>query len=363
MKNSGDSPQSAWQNGLVLALLAWLAAGLAYNRTFVEIIPPGDFGPAYDASPLTAMALAPIASLPQRPVAQAVFAACMFCLLLAIGLFARAMGLSFGTAAPLGIMVIVGFQFAPTILDLRHGQLDVFLLALLCVAYQLDKHDRPYRMAAAIAVGGVIHVWMLGLLFYLLLSRRPLAFLFGIVAFAAGVALVAIDVTWRHPWLVMQTALGYLRPLVAGGTDNQSILGAAAALFPPDSYSPLALYSTAAAGFAAIVVAMGFAGRSFSVPGGSRARLMIGLTTISLLLVLPCGKQTYFILLLPALWTLLTDEFSSAVRAGALAVYALLATTLSASLMPFMYLIAAVALWGVLLLAMAQADQRIVEVI
>jgi hypothetical protein len=361
MNHPADSATpTAWQSGLVLALLAWLAAGLAYNRTFVEIIPPGDYGAAYDASPLTTMALGPLSRLPQRQVAEIVFAAGVVFLLVGIGLFARGMGLSLGAAAPLGIMVIVGFQFAPTILDFRHGQLDLPLLMLVCAAYQLDKHDRPYRMAAAVAVAAVIHVWMLGLLFYLLLSRRPLAFIFGLAAFAAGVAAVAADATWRHPWLFAQTVRGFLRPEIARGAANQSLLGVAAALFSSDS---LGLYAAAALGFAAVVGALAFASRWKPAAGSNRARLLIGLAIISLTLVLPYGRQAYFILLLPVLWTLLIDDFSPGVRAGAVAVYALLATTFSASLTPFMYVIAAAALWGVLLLAIAQSDQRVVEAI
>jgi hypothetical protein len=363
MSSPGDSGQSAWQNGLVLALLAWLTVGLAYNRTFVEVIPPGNFGAAYDASPLEAMALGPVTKLPQRAVAETIFAVCVACLLLAVGLHARSMGMSLDTAAPLGIMLIVGFQFAPTIFAFRHGQLDLPLLMLVCAVYQLDKHDRPYRMAAAVAVAAMIHVWMLGLLLYLLLSRRPLAFAFGLAAFCGSVALVAADASWHNLPLFGQTAIGYLRPETVQGAPNQSILGLVVALLASVPGNPLLLYGATAVGYVVILCAIAFASRQIPINGSGKARLLIGVATVSLLLVLPFGKRTCFVLLLPGLWTLLTDNFSPVVRTGAVVVYALLATTLSASLTPFMYLIAAVALWAVLLLAISESDQRIIEAI
>ena len=106
----------------------------------------------YVYPPLIAIALRPITSLPLEEAAHLWFFVCIVSLLLSVGLFAHASGIALHDAAPLGIMLIIGFHYRPTALDFWHGQFNMPVLTLLCAAYLADSRNRPYSLATCVAV-------------------------------------------------------------------------------------------------------------------------------------------------------------------------------------------------------------------
>jgi hypothetical protein len=356
--------QSAWHNGLLLTLLAWMLAGWSYRQAVAPFSPVDGLFSAHDVPSLWALAPRPLPPISPRRMTDLWFCICLLCLLASAGFFAQSAGLSMLDAAPLGVILIVGFLFNPTLLDFRRGHFNLPLLALLCTAYLADSRDRPFRFAVCIAVAALIQTWMLALLLYLLPRRRRLAFLCGIALFCGLSGLLLASSGLRNIAAFPQTFVRLLRPVPLLGDANQSIVGVANYwLAPnPDAASPLdspiPMYTAIAVGFIAIVAGLWRACRRFPVAGGDHARLLLGLSTVSALLVLPAAKRTYFILLLPAVWTLLTIRLSPAVRLAVVAVFVVLTGSIAVSLTPWAFFIAAAVVWMALLGAIEHEYRR-----
>jgi hypothetical protein len=363
--------QSAWHNGLLLTLLAWMLAGWSYHQTLAPASPVDELYTAHNAPSLWALAPRPLPPISPRRMTDLWFAICLLCLLGSAGLFAQSAGLSLLDAAPLGVILIVGFLFVPTLLDFRRGHFNLPLLALLCTAYLADSRDRSYRLAVCIAAAALIQTWVLALLLYLLPRRRPLAFVCGVALFCGLSALLLASAGLRNVAAFPQTFVRLLRPAplpgdASGGSAfaNQSIVGLANYWLAPNADaaspldSPVPMYTAIVVGFIIIIGGLWLACRRFPVAGGDHARLLLGLATVSALLVLPVGKRTYFILLLPALWTLLTLRLSPAIRLAAIAVLVILTSAVVATLTPWAFFIAAVVVWVALVGAIEQELRR-----
>jgi hypothetical protein len=364
---------SSWRNGLLLALLVWLLTWLLYSQTFNSTMTPTDFHQVFSGGngqvypPPLALALRPLAKLPLDAAVHLWFFICVVSLLLSVGLFAKAAGIQLHDAAPLGIMLIVGFHFRPTALDFWQGQFVMPVLTLLCAAYLADSRDRPYSLAACIAVAAMIKPWMLGLLIYPLIRRKPLAFFWGLSLFAGVVGLFLVRQGWGN-WFSLPRAMGRLFIMdLPSGFQNQSILGFAQAHFAPNAGSPWmenpqAIYLFVAGGFVVLSLGLGIASRRAPSARGNHARLLLGMTVVSLLLALPVCPRCNFVLLLPAIWTLLTiDAVSTAARGAAILAYAIFTRPFTGheppgwmSILPSAFFLAAVLLWVVLLASIRQ---------
>jgi hypothetical protein len=350
---------SVWQNGLLVALLVWLLTSVAYNRGVIENNRADDAGQVSSPSPMREMLPRPWSPLSRSGVGQVRFLTCFVCLLVAVGLFVHAAGYSLGNAAPVGVILIAGIYFDPTALDFRRAPFELPLLALLCAAYFFDSHDRPFRMAVCLAFAGIIQVWMLALLLYPLARRKPLATVFGLAMFAGMLTLLLVGSGYRTPAAFVDA----LRALWSGSSisteGNQSIFGLAKNFLAPDPEAPLLMYAAVAVGFVVILSGLWYASGRVPIAGSDHARLVLGLTVVSLLLCVPVNKRSDFLLLLPALWTLLIGEkFSPFVLAIAIVSYAALADSELIARFEYIFFVAAVAIWAALLMAIGQVRRR-----
>ena len=346
---------SPWQNGLLVALLVWLLTGVAYNRGISGASRADKAAQVSNPSSLRALLPRPWSPFSREEVGLIRFAACMACLLVAAGLFVHAAGVSLENAAPVGVILITGIIFDPTVLDFRRAPFELPLLTLLCAAYFFDSHGRPFRMAACVAFAGLIQGWMLALLVYPLARRKPLATLFGLALFAGLLTLLLASAGFRTP----SAFVGALKVFWAGSAietaGNQSILGLARALLAPDPEAPLLMIAAVAVGFVLILSGLWFASGRVPEAGTDHARLVLGLVTVSLLLCVPVSRRSDFLLLLPAIWTLLIgDLFSPLARAIAIVVYAALADSEIVAGFDAIFFVAAAAVWAGLMLAIGQ---------
>jgi Glycosyltransferase family 87 len=371
---------SFWRNGLLLTLLAWLMTWLLYRQTTEAGFAAGEWQIAFDAAPLSALRL--LARLPRElilhlspaEITEIWFFICVVCLLASIGLFARAAGVRLHDAAPLGIMMIIAFHFRPTTLDIVQARCDLPVLLLLCAAYLADSRDQPYRLAACIVAAALIKPWLLGLLLYLLLRRKPLAVLWGIALFVGVMALLLAQAGWRHAAEIPPKLLPFSNLNLFNGYANQSIVGFATVHFAanPDAQpildTPILLYGVVGAGFAIVLGGLLFACRRVPAARTDHARLAFGLTILSLLMVLPLCERANLVLVLPLLWTLLISEsMPCAVRVAAVLVFAILTRSFLpshqplaafASLWPSAFFLAAAILWLALIAAIGHTTRR-----
>jgi hypothetical protein len=373
-------PITLWRNGLLLTLLAWLLTAVFYHQAFDSSARPQALREAFTAARLVAeskspsiypsldaLAMWPLDRLPLDVAIHLWFFLCVISLLFSIGLFALAAGIELHDAAPLGIMMIIGFRYYPTALDFWNGQFNLPVLALLCAAYLAGSRDRMYWLAACLAGAALMKPWMIGFFVYLLIRRRPLAFIWGIILYAGVAAALLAKAGW-HDWARLPGMMLHLPNLdLDYGFANQSILGFARVHFGinPDAEpwvdDPIVLYSVVAAGFLALLCGLWLACRRAPAARGDRARLLFGLVIVSLLLALPYCRPAYFVFLLPVFWTLLTaDGISGPVRAAGVAVYALFTQPFESphtlvtgwdTLAPSAFFFANVALWMVMLAA------------
>lgn len=379
----------------MLALLVWLLSTVLYQQTFDAGIHAGDFKRALDAAksladgqseyvsppgevgyvytPLVALALRPLAKAPVEQVIHLWFFVCVLSLLLSVGLYAKASGIALHEAAPLGIMLIAGFFYRPTSLDFSHGQFNLPVLALLCGAYLADSQNRPFVLATCIVAAALIKIWFLGLLFYLLVRRRPWAFAWGFLLFGicttALFSVVGASEALAYPQKIVQ----FLTQDAAYGFKNQSILGFARVHFGPNPDAtplrndPLILHGMVALGFLAVLAGLFYAHRREPGCPPQRLRLLMGLTVISLLLVLPFCERPYFVFLLPIFWTLLTsDTVPALARAAAVGIYVVFTFPFSTpgrslhswkSLTPSAFFLATALLWVVVVLLIMRRDE------
>jgi len=390
-------PLASWRNSLLLALLVWLLTWLLYTQTFQTGIRAGDLQSVFDASrhlqvgrsvyaaptgevrfvysPLVAFAMRPLAHLPVEEAVHIWFFFCVLSLLMSVFLFAKAAAIPLHDAAPLGIMLIIAFHYRPTTLDFNHGQFNMPVLALLCAAYLADNRNRPFSMATFIVFAALIKVWALGLLIYLLVRRKPLAFLWGFALFAGIVALLYAKTTWEHATEFPQAVLRFFSLDLAYGFGNQSILGFARVHFGPNPDAqpllddPVALYTVVGAGFLTLMWGFWLACRKAPTARPDRVRLIFSLAVVTLLLALPVCERPYFVLLLPVFWTLLTsDGIPNALRGATVLAYAIFTLPFSkpagmpdglASLIPSAFFAAAFLLWIVLIAAIRRRPTRV----
>ena len=333
---------------LVLLLLIFSLTGFLYHHVFDSSLHGGDFAMIFNAaralrkglseyaappgrvryvySPLVALALHPMTRMSVELAIHVWFFICILFVLSSIAFYARSAGIRLRDSGTLAVLFVVAFYFRPTTLEFLHGQFNTPMLALVSAAYLADRRGRFYLLASLLAIAGLIKIWLLGLLVYLLVRRVPRAFIWGVVFHLLCLAGLFAKVGWNEAAAFYRITTTFLHRENDFG--NQSILGFARIRFAPSLVadpivvSPLLLYLTVAIGFAALAYGLWFAYRVGKTKQPSQMRLMFGLTIASLLLGLPMCERPYFILLLPALWTLLTDDATPTVsRLAAVGIY------------------------------------------
>jgi hypothetical protein len=260
-------------------------------------------------------------------------------------------------------LLIVGVSVDPTILDMRRAPFELPLLTLLCAGYFAESRDQPYRFAACLSVAALIQSWMLALLLFLLARRRPLAFFFGLALFGGLLTLLMAGAGYRTP---AAFAAGLRSFWTGGAGGNQSIFGVTRALLAPDPDAPLLMIAADAVAFMLVLCGFWLATARVTTAGSEGARRLLGLATVSILLVKPVSRRSDFILLVPALWTLLIGEqkgISRLVRGTAIVIFAVLTSGVVNMTAVPVFFISGAALWTVLLLAAAQDNRQLVEAV
>jgi hypothetical protein len=359
-------PLTLWRNGLLLALLTWLLTSNLYKQTFaapdspptVPAIAVAGDAPPYSYPPLLALAIHPWDRFQLAHIAPVWFFICVICLVAAVFLFAKASGIELHNAPPLAVMLIVSFYFFPTGLDFARGLFNMPALALLSAAILFDAQDQPYRLVTALAAAALIRPWMAPLLFYPLIRRRPLAFLWGIILFLCVVGLLFARAGWTNLQSIQQAVIQMSQVEIVQGFNNQSVLGFARV---HSDNSSVILYTTVSIGFLLLLAGLWLLCRQAPRAKGDQSRLLFSLAVVSLLLAIPVCHRSDFVYVLPALWALLTsDAISTAVRAATVVVYAIFTQSFSAAvdgtadllrLTPSAYFLAAALLWFILILA------------
>jgi len=328
----------------------------------------------YVYPPLVALALEPFTQWPVATVVEGWFWVSIGLILLSIVLDAAAGGVRFGNAAGMGMMLVPAFYYRSMTVELNHGQFDLVILALVCAGAYAERRGRPVGFAAAIAVAALIKVWVLGMLVYLVIRRRWKSAALCMLFFVAGLAVLFGIVGFGEAEVFRQRLFEFVGKDDSYRYANMSIFGFARVHFTinhdaaPWVESKVALALFVGTGFAALTWGMWLALKRGATAQAPQARLILALTVVSLLLALPDCERPYLVLLLPAIWAMLTVEgISSVLRAATMGIYLLLTFNFAppahrahgiAAIVPSIPFLCMAGLWALLVAAVKQREAR-----
>jgi hypothetical protein len=264
----------------------------------------------YGYSPLLAYCLRPLTRLPFETADKLWVFSAILLLAASVGVYARAAGLRAKNAVAIGIMLLIGFRTAPSVVDLIVRNCNMLLLFMLCCIFYAESRERPYAQAAIIALAALFKFWMLGLLLYLAWRRRPAAALFGAGLFCAALTMLFVPCGFREMGVFFQLQSGYAAQKLGQVAVFFSIPGLGHMLFARniavrplfESHAAFSVFTVVLAGalllgFARVVV------RRSQIETGRRLELAFWVMTM--LLLLPNSELHYFALGLPVFWELL----------------------------------------------------------
>ena len=391
MTPSETLDRSAWRNGLSLILLIWLLTGTLYRQADPNTRHDGElwsslaasklikshqseYANGYAASPLPVVTLRPLAKIDPIWVNDCWHAVCVLCMIAAIGFFCLAAEIKPNHAAAICILFVTGFTYRPTLFDFQSGDLDLPVLALLCGGFMADRFGRGYRLATCIALAALIKLWLIALLVYLIFRRRIVPLIWGLILFSGCMAALFARVGWRELPALGHVALQWTSKDYGYDFSNQSLLGFARVHFGPNASAeplladPILLYGFVSIGLLAILIGLTIAFRADKSWEMPKRRMCLCMTLVSLLLICPISRQPSFVLLLPAVWTLLVcDGVPGISRLIAALAFVLLTDPFSAahpstsgwqSLAYSAFFFAAVLVWLALLLAITRRQKR-----
>jgi hypothetical protein len=268
-------------------------------------------GPLYPYTPLVAIVMRPFASLPLDRAVRVWAATCVVMLAGAVALCAWANRVHpVRDAAVLVLMMLTAFRFWPTVIELAVGNVDMVLFLLLAGVYVSESRDRPVASAILIALGGLTKTWFVGLVVYLVLRRAWRAAGIAVAAYALGLAaMFAALGWWQFPQFVAKTRAYSWQPNIIA----MSVPGMARLylcenpLVTPVVNTPRVAALLAVAGVCSLGVALLWAGRRLGGRPGDRG-VLLGLTVVTMLLAMPVSHLPYYVLALPAIWTLLVTR-------------------------------------------------------
>jgi len=351
--------RAQWRPLLLLILIGWFLLSSAYSSALHTT--PGvtgiDFRLYYDAAsrllhhqplyqfraegdtyvypPPLAIALQPLAALPYERALNFWFFLTASCLTLSVLLYAVAARYTWRDLALIGVILIIGYRFWPTTMNFALGQVNFFILLIVCAIYLADSRKLFTAISLLIACAALVKTWMIGLLIYPLLRNRWRAAALGAVTYAVLLITSFALVGW-HEWHTFSTlTAGYANQTIGQIATTQSFPGFAYLHFGPNHHVDPLLASTLLhhcfilLGLAIIGSGFFYIYKNPPQPASYEARLQLGLVILSLLLLLPMCQSEYFVLCLPLLWTLLAPtpvtqgepRLSLLVMAGSFAVY------------------------------------------
>ena len=316
-----------------LALLVWTLGATTYHAATTEHSPIRgiDFKVYYSAaarlnegkslyaeeyrqvdtylySPALAIALRPLAQKPFLPALKLWSAVMVIVFLASIAMFAAAARIAWHHAVTLGVILLVGFRFWPTIMSFGLGQVDAVLLALVCGMLLAANRGHLRTAAVCIALAASIKVWMAGLGVYLLIRRAWVAAACCVATFALLMVAGFSIVGWNELPGYLETIRGNTEQQ---GLVSQSLPGFARLRFAenvhviPITTNHGIYLAVIGAGLLAVLAALVYLSLLPPARTERDGLLRGGFVVLSLVLLLPLCHTAYFILSLPLIWTLL----------------------------------------------------------
>lgn len=211
---------------------------------------------------------------------------------------------------PALLVLLTGFRFWPTTIELGIGNTDMILLVIGCAMFVCSRYRQWVLFAALVALAALTKTWMIGTVFYLLVRRRWWEAVAAFGFFLAGLVLMFSWLGWSEWPVFLHVTRDYsFQPLV-----SNSVAGMARLYFTHSAVMP-PLFESHACWAAAVFTGYGcligglcylwFRGPRLSEP---QSRLALGLVFMALILGSPISHQYYFVLALPALWTLMLES-------------------------------------------------------
>lgn len=276
----------------------------------IYIAEPGHlYDHPFPYSPWMAIIARPMTGLSQTN-AYRIWLACM---LAAMSAGAGVWAFTLGQGKPgriawfLALALITGFRYWPSVCELALGNVHFMLLLLVCLMGWCARRGHWYALGMLVAAGTMLKTWMIGYAGVMLLAAEYGAVLFALGATAGlwtlSFAIVGFN---EFPKFVEATRLFAVQP----GLLTLSAPGVARQMFAVNEhYQPLlvspVLQNVFGGMFYVLIIGTGFYVWRIRARGGISRMLLVPLCTCLLLVGLTLCHLQYFILLLPAIWTLL----------------------------------------------------------
>jgi len=269
--------------------------------------------------PPTLLVYCPLATMSYQTAKTALLVVNHVCFLLFVWLFFFRI-MRWSLADPFVVFAVVfTFLFYPIVLTLNHGQVNLIVLVLLCLAwYGLRENLRAYAVAFPLSLAILIKTYPAFLLLYLLCKRRwgVVLWAMGLLALYAGTAYAVFPrVVWSDWWRGVVPSGGYGREhlgvISSASPWNQSANGFLSriflshgrreALFPSGTAARSAPYPVAVLMTMAVCwLARRNTGNDRPLPPW-RLDIELSLCLVTMFLVAPYSWLHHLVLILPAL--------------------------------------------------------------
>lgn len=267
--------------------------------------------PPYVYSPALADIVAPLTRFP-RQAAQSVWLCLEWLSLIAAVVMAFGLRKDRSLILP-AIAIAMVFHFWPTSIELFLGNVNALLLLAVGALYAAERSKRRWLVPIIITGGALIKTWFLGMIAYLLITRRWRAALASIALCAGGLAFLFAPLGLAEWMKFLQLNSMFLSGSGIGDYQvPQSIFGFARIHFETNHWVvPLTInhalhWVVVAAGLSIVVAGLYYLSR---LDQSERAQeLRLGMVACSLLLMIPMCDIAYLILALPLLWTIITSS-------------------------------------------------------
>lgn len=347
--DSAKTPRNAVMTRLIAAMVLLLVLRCLGTITYHAASAPGglfsiDFGIFYKAaerlnahqplyvhehgkmdfqhvsSPLVPMLIQPLARHPLDEATRRWALVNTVLLTGALLLFCWGIGLHLlDDIVPVVLVVVTGFRFWPTTIELGIGNSNIIVLTLLCGMFVCDRYRKWFLFALLVALAALTKTWLIGLLFYPMVRRQWLAAAAGVAFFAGGLFLLFAKVGFAEFPAMLEVTRAYSsQPMLV----SNSVAGMARMFFtnspvmPPLFVSPACWGIVMVTGYGILVGGLGYLWWQGKRMNEDQARICLALTALALVLGSPVSHQYYFIFALPLLWVLLVGRAGRAVGWG-----------------------------------------------
>jgi len=310
----------------------------------------------YVYTPLVAqMVRVSVASSPFEVAARVWMKLNIACLCLAIFLFAWALRLDRYGVAAIVLLLLTGFRYWPTVMEVAIGNVHMMLLSLVAGMFLCNRYKKWFLMSILVGLAALFKTWCILFCIYFLICRKPRFALFACVFFLLTATILlsfsgpnAFDefvnntlfITSRFTNLTLHKGFIPPPPLMPL---SHSLLGVANLLFEynrsgvqPVFPSGLAHASALVLGFVVIVGGFFLAFKSVR-DSHDQKHLLLAFCILTVLLLIPLCHVNTLVLALPSIWicSIVYEDNNKvrklSIRLAAVAIYLILAFPLKAN--------------------------------